>query len=101
YSPLARVRVVEPEHLPEAAQSALSAGERVGILGLAAQLVGAPASCVTLATPRTVVEYARALYASLRRADELGLDVVLAVPPPSAAIGAAVVDRLKRAAASH
>ena len=56
---------------------------------------------VTLATPSDADEYARDLYAALRRADELGLEIVLAVPPPEAGIGAAVADRLRRAAAPH
>jgi L-threonylcarbamoyladenylate synthase len=43
-------------------------------------------------------EYARTLYARLREADERGLDVVLAVPPPPGRIGTAVADRLERAA---
>ena len=42
--------------------------------------------------------YARDLYAALRRADEAGLEVLVVVPPPEAGLGAAVVDRLRRAA---
>jgi hypothetical protein len=38
------------------------------------------------------------LYASLREADALGLTTVLAVAPPTDGIGAAVLDRLSRAA---
>jgi L-threonylcarbamoyladenylate synthase len=58
-----------------------------------------PASAVVLASPRTVEEYARLLYGSLRAADEAGLDVVVAVPPDAGGLGAAVADRLRRAAA--
>jgi hypothetical protein len=53
---------------------------------------------VTLATPGDAHEYARMLYAALRRADVLGLDVVVAVPPEAQGIGLAVIDRLNRAA---
>jgi L-threonylcarbamoyladenylate synthase len=56
---------------------------------------------VTLATPEDAAEYARVLYATLRQADVLGLDVVLAVPPPPIGIGLAVADRLRRAATPH
>jgi L-threonylcarbamoyladenylate synthase len=53
---------------------------------------------VRLSEPVDAYEYARVLYSSLREADALGLDTVLAVPPPSDGIGAAVLDRLTRAA---
>lgn len=43
-------------------------------------------------------EYARGLYAALRTADELNLTQVCAVLPPAAGLGAAISDRLQRAA---
>jgi len=52
-----------------------------------------------LRSPGDVDEYARVLYSRLREADERRLDVVLVVAPPPAGIGAAVTDRLTRAAA--
>jgi L-threonylcarbamoyladenylate synthase len=42
--------------------------------------------------------YARHLYAWLRDADARGLDVLVAVPPPAEGLGAAVIDRLRKAA---
>ncbi len=45
--------------------------------------------------------YAQCLYQRLREADRRGLDVLLAVPPPEQGIGAAVADRLRRAAATR
>jgi len=42
--------------------------------------------------------YARALYADLRRLDTLGVDVLVAALPGAGGIGAAVADRLARAA---
>ena len=44
--------------------------------------------------------YARGLYAALRQADEAGLDMLVVVPPLDQGIGAAVNDRLRRAAHS-
>src|SRR5439155_227869 len=44
--------------------------------------------------------YAQCLYQRLREADRRGLDVLLAVPPPETGIGAAVADRLRRAAST-
>lgn len=43
--------------------------------------------------------YARTLYASLRDADDRGLDVLVAVLPPPAGLGHAIADRLRKAAA--
>ncbi len=51
-----------------------------------------------LDVPADSEAYARSLYRSLREADARGVDVVLAVPPVAAGLGAAVADRLRRAA---
>jgi hypothetical protein len=51
-----------------------------------------------LEPPDDVDEYAQVLYARLRDADRRLLDVVLAVPPRDQGIGAAIGDRLARAA---
>jgi len=45
--------------------------------------------------------YARHLYEWLREADERGLDVLVVVPPADAGIGAAVNERLRKAAATR
>ena len=62
--------------------------------------VATPDGWSRLAAPVTAEEYARLLYAALRRADELGLDVVVAVLPDADAgpLALAVRDRLARAA---
>jgi L-threonylcarbamoyladenylate synthase len=44
-------------------------------------------------------DYARHLYEWLREADDRGLDVLVAVPPPGDGVAAAVRDRLRKAAA--
>ncbi|MFZ9628727.1 MAG: L-threonylcarbamoyladenylate synthase [Ilumatobacteraceae bacterium] len=48
-----------------------------------------------------LVRYAQCLYAELRRADEGGADVVLAVLPTAVGLGHAVRDRLSKAAAGR
>lgn len=58
-----------------------------------------PRDLVALPAAGSSVEYARVLYLRLREADEMGLAVLVAVPPPSEGMGAAVIDRLQRAAA--
>ena len=57
-----------------------------------------PAGMVRLISPRTREEYAQQLYAALREADALKLAKVLAIAPPMGGIGAAIRDRLTRAA---
>jgi L-threonylcarbamoyladenylate synthase len=62
--------------------------------------VATPDGWSRLAAPVTAEEYARELYAALRRADELELDVVVAVLPGATGgpLALAVRDRLARAA---
>ena len=60
------------------------------------------ASVVELHGPIDVAAFARDLYARLREADTLGLDVLVVVAPDGtgddAGLAAAVTDRLRRAA---
>ncbi len=62
--------------------------------------VPTPEGWTRLAAPTTAEEYARDLYAALRRADELELPVVVAVLPDASGgpLALAVRDRLARAA---
>ena len=60
--------------------------------------LGAPDGVAVLVAGEDPAEYARVLYASLHRADDLGLDLLVAVPPPEEGLGLAIADRLRRAA---
>ncbi len=71
---------------------------RIGVLALAS--VPTPIGMVRLSAPETNDDYARVLYAALREADALQLTTVLAVLPDDSGLGAAVIDRLRRAAHS-
>jgi L-threonylcarbamoyladenylate synthase len=97
YAPDAQVLLVDVGSLADAAADALHRGLRVGVMGekLPDEL---PDGVVVLARPTDDHEYARELYAHLRRADALDLDLVLALAPGDVGIGAAVADRLRRAA---
>jgi L-threonylcarbamoyladenylate synthase len=98
YAPRARVEIVDHRaDLAARAALLLSDGESVGVLCLGA-VNNVPVDAVVLGPPGDTDEYARTLYARLREADELGLDVVLAVPPLASYLGTAVADRLERAA---
>lgn len=95
YAPRAGVRLVSPDVLDG------MDGDDASIGLLALDDVPTPPGLVRLSSPATADEYARVLYAALREADALLLGTVLAVPPPPEGIGAAVVDRLTRAAAGR
>lgn len=94
YAPRARVRIVDAATLVDAPADDATCG----LLALAD--VPTPIGMVRLGEPRTVDDYARVLYAALREADALELSTVLCVEPPSGGVGAAVSDRLRRAATS-
>ena len=98
YAPEASVELIDPGAAGDRAQGLMARGVRVGLLALEA-LPTPPEGLVILDRPVDVEDYARVLYARLREADRLALEVLLAVPPTSAGIGAAVTDRLERAAA--
>jgi L-threonylcarbamoyladenylate synthase len=97
YAPEATVLVVGAEELAARAHALIAAGQRVAVLG-AVTPRGLPPDVVVLDAPGDADEYARVLYARLREVDRRGVDVLLAVPPPEAGVGAAVADRLRRAA---
>jgi L-threonylcarbamoyladenylate synthase len=99
YSPSARVVVVDASDVEEHARRARAAGRRVGVLAPAGVTVDT-SDVVVLNQPVDAAEYARVLYARLREADERRLDTLIVVPPPPDGIGAAVADRLARAAAT-
>lgn len=59
--------------------------------------VETPPEHIRLASPQTVDEYARILYAALRDADNRGLDQVVLVPPVGAGLALAICDRIEKA----
>lgn len=62
---------------------------------------GLPVEVIELEPAGEGADYARVLYARLRQADRLGISQLLCVPPMPVGVGAAVLDRLERAAASN
>jgi L-threonylcarbamoyladenylate synthase len=83
YAPNAHVELVRASDVDARLDALHAQGRRVGVLE----------------APDDLDEYARVLYTRLREADAAGLDVVLAVLPDDEGIGAAIADRLRRAAA--
>jgi L-threonylcarbamoyladenylate synthase len=97
YAPSAQVLLVDEASLAETARDAMQRGLTVGVIG--EKLPEAlPAGVTVLAQPEDDADYARHLYRHLRAADAAELDAVLAVVPDEVGIGAAVADRLRRAA---
>ncbi len=83
YAPNARVDVVKPDDVAAHATELRASGLRVAVLD----------------APDDATAYARALYALLREADAHAVEVIVApAPSDDGALGAAVLDRLRRAA---
>jgi L-threonylcarbamoyladenylate synthase len=99
YAPEARVEVVAADAVAERAAALLGEGSRVGLLA-PRRIPGLPDGLDALPPAGGPQAYAKCLYQRLREADRRGLDVLLAVPPPPTGIGAAVLDRLRRAASA-
>jgi L-threonylcarbamoyladenylate synthase len=84
YSPEAKILL---DQAPVAGQGFIAASRRV-----------TPTGVTRLAAPKNAHEFARNLYAALRKADELGLAEVVVEQPQGDGIEIAIRDRLKRAA---
>jgi len=97
YAPNARVHVTDGDDIGARASSLLATGARVALLAMHPP-DGLPKGVIVLDPPRDADDYAHVLYARLRESDAREVDHVLAVPPPADGIGAAVADRLARAA---
>lgn len=102
YAPAARV-ILSPD-LSAAMALLIAQAEtgsptvRIGLIAPAHEPT--PEGIERLAAPATSDDYARDLYAALRRADEAGLSLVVAIPPgEDDGPVEAVLDRLQRAAA--
>ncbi len=97
YAPRAELFLVSQLELVDRVDAAIARGARVGVL--APELPNAQGAWVGLLLPRDADAAAHVLYGSLRKLDGRGVDVIFAVPPAALGVGAAVVDRLERAAA--
>lgn len=100
------VRGASPQRVAEAAAGLLQAAQRAGeITGLllfeehVALYPAVPAACVvSLGSLTSPEEGARSLYAALRRFDEAGATYILAEACPDTGLGAAIMNRLMKAA---
>jgi L-threonylcarbamoyladenylate synthase len=88
YAPRARVALVPAEAVASEARRLRAEGLRVAVLPVASD-------------DASVTALARDLYALLRAADDDGAEVIVAATPAERGLGAAVADRLRRAAAGR
>jgi L-threonylcarbamoyladenylate synthase len=96
YAPRAIVEVVAEEDLALRAAELTREGKRVAVLGSSSLVL--PAEVKRIPWGVDHVEQAQFLYAALRRVDELECDVALACIPAPQGLGAAILDRLQKAA---
>ena len=66
-----------------------------GLIALAD--IPTPKGVIRLSSPKSDEDFAHVLYASLRAADDHGLDIVVVIQPQNDGIAAAIRDRLRRA----
>ncbi|MBP1474157.1 threonylcarbamoyl-AMP synthase [Frateuria sp. MAH-13] len=97
YAPRATVVLLPQDQVGAEVHRWLARQARVGVLS-AVREPAWPAQVHWLALGGAPDEQARQLYARLREADRLRLDVLIAAPPPDQGLGHALRDRLWRAA---
>jgi L-threonylcarbamoyladenylate synthase len=85
-------------HYAPAAIVLLDQQPKAGQGFIALAMTATPKDVIRLASPNNDVEFAQSLYASLRKADELGLSHVVIEQPTGSGIAVAIRDRLMRAA---
>jgi L-threonylcarbamoyladenylate synthase len=85
-------------HYAPAAKVLLDQPPQTGQGFIAKATTTTPDGVIRLASPNNDVEFAQSLYASLRKADELGLSHIVIEQPQGAGIAIAIRDRLMRAA---
>jgi len=99
YAPVARLGLVAAEALEAHLDSCLRTGERVAVLARREPPADAADGMCWIVMPRQPVQFARALYAELRRADERRPDRILVESLPDSPGWEAISDRLRRASA--
>ncbi|MFB4273537.1 Sua5 family C-terminal domain-containing protein [Nonomuraea sp. GTA35] len=98
YAPRARVVLIEPEQVIAEAERAQESGHQVDVLLPPAFADAEVKVHAMAAVPASMPAYARELYAFLRELDRQGCDLIIASPPAEQGLGAAIANRLRRAA---
>jgi len=85
------------KHYAPAAKVILDAAPNAGQGFIALKELVTPEGVIRLAAPMNTEEFARDLYAALRKADEMGLAEVVVEQPQGEGLAIAIRDRLERA----
>lgn len=96
YAPATPLELCSADEAPARAAKLASLGERVGVLSLGR--IEAPGAVATWDAGGDMAAFARSVYQVMRQADTEALDVLVVALPPAEGLGAAVRDRLRRAA---
>lgn len=96
YAPRAIVEIVEPHDIFSRAAELVKHGKKVAILGQLDLTLPAGTELILLGSDPAA--QARGLYAALRKVDDLSCDFALVSPPSPLGLGAALLDRLQKAA---
>jgi L-threonylcarbamoyladenylate synthase len=84
-------------HYSPAATVVLNQQPKSGEGFIAMKDIATPAGVIRLASPSSIEEYARTLYAALRHSDSQGLSIICVIPPSGDGLAIAIRDRLLRA----
>jgi L-threonylcarbamoyladenylate synthase len=98
YAPYARVELVAAADIVGQATHLLAQGRRVAVMCQASMRSSLPPGVMAIVIPADAGELAHKLYSLLRQADEQHCEVVLTTLPAEDGIGAAIADRLRKAA---
>jgi L-threonylcarbamoyladenylate synthase len=98
YAPRARVELVAEGEGEAAVMRALAAGERVALVCRREVVTGAMGTLL-LRLPDELAGFGRELFAGLRTLDAAGVERIVIEAVPEVGVGAAIMDRLRRAAA--
>jgi len=96
--PKIRVSGSLDQHYSPRAKIFLSEIAYVGDGFIALDVLDTPEGAVRLASPNTLEEFARTLYAAFREADKRGIERIVVIPPQGDGLALAIRDRLTRAA---
>lgn len=94
-----RVSGSHKQHYSPSAQVVIGGSAQSGEGLIASSAVATGPEVIRLAAPESIEQYARELYAAMRKADELGLARLRIIPPEGAGLAIAIRDRINRAAA--
>ena len=96
--PKTRVAGSLDQHYSPKAKILLSGIASLGDGFIALDVLDTPEGAVRLASPSTLEDFARTLYASLRDGDKRGINRIIVIPPDGDGLAIAIRDRLTRAA---